>query len=56
LFAASGAISPCMHMSFIDRRYSHSIGMGLSEWEVILDELILMGYIVKEEPDSDHDE
>jgi hypothetical protein len=31
-------------------------GMGLSEWEVILDELIRMGYIVKEEPDCDHNE
>jgi hypothetical protein len=31
-------------------------GMGLSEWEVILDELIRMGYIAKEEPDSDHNE
>jgi hypothetical protein len=30
--------------------------MGLSEWEVILEELIRMGYIVKEEPDSDHNE
>jgi hypothetical protein len=30
--------------------------MGLSEWEVILDELTHMGYIVKEEPASDNDE
>jgi hypothetical protein len=30
--------------------------MGLSEWVVILDELIRMGYVVKEEPDSDYNE
>jgi hypothetical protein len=30
--------------------------MGLGEWEVILDELICMGYIVKKELDSDHNE
>jgi hypothetical protein len=28
--------------------------MGLSEWEVILDELIHMGYIVKKEHDDEH--
>jgi hypothetical protein len=31
LFAAPDAISPCMRRSFVDRRYSPSIGMGLSE-------------------------
>jgi hypothetical protein len=56
LSAAPGAISLCMRRSFIDRRYSPSTGMGLSEWEVILDELIRMGYIVKEEPNSNHNE
>jgi hypothetical protein len=56
LSAAPGAISPCMWSSFVDRRYSPSTGMGLSQWEVILDELICMGYIVKEELDSDHKE
>jgi hypothetical protein len=30
--------------------------MDLSEWEIILEELTRMGYIVKEEPDSDHNE
>jgi hypothetical protein len=30
--------------------------MGLSEWKIILDELIRMVYIVKEEPDSDCNE
>jgi hypothetical protein len=47
------AISPHMRWSFVNRRYSPLTGMGLSEWEVILDELIHMGYIVKKEPDSD---
>jgi hypothetical protein len=56
LFAAPSAISPLMRTSFVDRRYSPSTGMGLSEWEVILDELIRMGYIVKKELDSDHNE
>jgi hypothetical protein len=39
-----------MKRSFIDRRYSPSTGMSLNEWEVILDELIRMGYIVKDNP------
>jgi hypothetical protein len=51
---SDGAISPRMRRSFVDRWYSPSIGMGLSEWEVILDELIRMGYIVKKEPDDGH--
>jgi hypothetical protein len=42
LSAAPGAISPRMRMSFVDRCYSPSTGMGLSEWEIILDELICM--------------
>jgi hypothetical protein len=45
-----------MRRLFVDRRYSPSTGMGLSEWEVILEELTQMGYIVKEELDSDHNE
>jgi hypothetical protein len=45
-----------MRRSFVDRRYSPSTGMCLSEWEVILDELIHMEYSEKEEPDSDHNE
>jgi hypothetical protein len=56
LSATPGAISPRMRRSFVDRRYSPSTGMGLSEWEVILDELIHMGYIVKKESNSDHNE
>jgi hypothetical protein len=53
LSIAPGTISPRMRRSFVDRRYLPLTGMGLSEWEIILDELIHMGYIVKEEPHSD---
>jgi hypothetical protein len=56
LSVAPGTISPPMRRSFVDRRYSPSTGMGQSEWEIILDELILMRYIVKKEPDSDCNE
>jgi hypothetical protein len=56
LSVAPGAISPHMRRSFVHRRYSPSTGMGLSEWGVILVELIHMGYIVKTEPNSDHNE
>jgi hypothetical protein len=51
--AAPGKISPRMRRSFVHRRYSPSTCMGLSEWEVILEELT---HIVKEEPNSDHNE
>jgi hypothetical protein len=54
LSAAPSAISSCMRRSFVDRRYSPSTSMGLSEWEIIFEELICMGYVVKKEPDSDH--
>jgi hypothetical protein len=53
LSAVPGVISPCMQRSFVDRQYSSSTGMDRREWEVILDQLIHKGYIVKEEPDSD---
>jgi hypothetical protein len=51
---APGAISPHMQRSFVDRRYSPLTDMGLYEWEIVLNELIRMGYIVKKEPDDDH--
>jgi hypothetical protein len=54
LYAAPRATSPCMRWWFIDRRYLPSTSMDHREQEVILDELICMGYIVKEEPNSDH--
>jgi hypothetical protein len=56
LSAAPRAISPRMWRSFVDRQYSPSIGMDLSEWEIILDELTHMGYIVKKEHNSDGNE
>jgi hypothetical protein len=36
----------------MDRWYSPSTGMGRSEWEIILEELTRMGYIVKKEPND----
>jgi hypothetical protein len=54
LSAAPGAISPCMQRSLLDRRYSSSTSMGLCEWEIVLNELIRAGYIVKKEPDDNH--
>jgi hypothetical protein len=42
-----------MRRSFIDRQYSPSTEMDLSEWKIILDELTHMGYIVKKESDCD---
>jgi hypothetical protein len=45
-----------MQRSFVDRQYSPLTDMDLSEWEIILDELTRMGYIVKKEPDSDGNE
>jgi hypothetical protein len=53
---APGAISPCMRRSFVDRRYSPSIGMDRSKWEIILEEIIHMGFIVKQEPVSEGDD
>jgi hypothetical protein len=50
---ASWAIPCQMRRSFVDRQYSPSTGMDRREWEVILDQLIHKGYIVKEELDSD---
>jgi hypothetical protein len=56
LSTAPRAISPHMRRSFVDRQYSPLIDMDLTEWEIILDELTRMGYIVKKEPDSDGNE
>jgi hypothetical protein len=53
LAAAPGAISPHMRRSFVYRQYSPLTGLDQSEWEIILEELTRMSYIVKEEPDSD---
>jgi hypothetical protein len=48
----SGAISPRMRRSFVDRQYSPSTGMDRSEWKIILEELTHMGLLVKQEPVS----
>jgi hypothetical protein len=45
---ASGVISPHMKHTFVDRQYSPSTGMDRSEWEIILEELIRMGFLVKQ--------
>jgi hypothetical protein len=47
---------PRMQRLFVDRQYSPSTGMGLSEWEIILEELTRMGYIVKKELNIDSTE
>jgi hypothetical protein len=56
LSGAPRAISPHMRRSFVDKQYTPSIGMGLSEWKISLEELTRVGYIVKKEPDSDGNE
>jgi hypothetical protein len=53
LSAAPRAISPRTRRSFVDRQYSPSTGMDRREWEINLDQLLRMGYIVKKEHDSD---
>jgi hypothetical protein len=45
-----------MKRSFAEGRYSPWTGMDRSEWEIILEHLIRMGYIAKEEPVSDTSE
>jgi hypothetical protein len=47
---AARAVSPRMRCSFVDRQYSPSTGMDRSEWEMILGELVHMGFLVKHEP------
>jgi hypothetical protein len=54
LSAAAGAISPHMQRSLLDRRYSPLTAMGLCEWEIVLNELIQAGYIIKKQPDDNH--
>jgi hypothetical protein len=41
LAAALGAISPHMRRSFVDRKYSPSTSMDRSEWEIILEDLLI---------------
>jgi hypothetical protein len=54
LFVAPSVISPCMQRSLLDRRYSPLTGMCLCEWEIVLNELIHVGYIIMKEPDDNH--
>jgi hypothetical protein len=54
LSAAPGAISPRMQRSLLDRHYSPSTDMCLYEWEIVLNELVHAGYIVKKEPNDNH--
>jgi hypothetical protein len=56
LSAAAGAISPGMWRSFVDRQYSPSTSIDQSEWEIILEELTRISYIVKKELNSDDGE
>jgi hypothetical protein len=44
-----------MKRSFVDRHYSPLTCMDWSEWEITLEQLICMGYIVKKEPISETD-
>jgi hypothetical protein len=48
-----GLFPPRMRHSFVDRQYSPSTSMYHSEWEIILGELIHMGFLVKHEPVSE---
>jgi hypothetical protein len=52
LVNASGAISPRLRRSFVDRQYSPSTGMDRSEWQIILEQHTYMGFLVKQEPIS----
>jgi hypothetical protein len=53
---ASSDISPRIKRSFVERWYSPSTGMDWSEWEIILEQLLIMGLIVKEEVVSETDD
>jgi hypothetical protein len=43
-----------MRRSFVDRQYSPMTGMAGSEWEIILEERICMGFLVKHELVSEY--
>jgi hypothetical protein len=45
----SSDLSPHVRRSFIERRYSPSTGLFRNHWEIILEQLLAMGLIVKEE-------
>jgi hypothetical protein len=52
----SDNISPRIKRSFVERRYSPSIGKDRSEWEIILEQLLIIGLIEKEEVVSENDD
>jgi hypothetical protein len=56
LVDAPRAILPRMRRSFVDMKYLPLTSMDRSEWEIILEELIRMRFIVKEEPVSEGDD
>ena len=49
----SEVLPPRIRDSFLEMRYSPSTGMERSEWEVIFEQFLSMGLIVKEEVHSD---
>jgi hypothetical protein len=49
-------ILPRMKRSFAERQYLPSTSMDRSEWELILKQLIIMSYVVKEEAVSETDD
>jgi hypothetical protein len=51
---ASGDISPRMKWPFAERQDSPSTGMDQSEWRIILEQILIMGLIVKEEVVSEN--
>jgi hypothetical protein len=53
LVDATRTVSPQMRRSFVNRQYSPSASMDHSEWEVILEELLRMGFLVKNEAVSE---
>jgi hypothetical protein len=53
---ASEYISPHIKRSFVKRRYSPSTSMDWRECEIILEQLIIMGYVVKQEVVSEIDD
>jgi hypothetical protein len=45
----SGDLSPRVRNSFLERRYSPSTGMEFHKWQIVLEQFMAIGMIVKEE-------
>jgi hypothetical protein len=45
----SGDLPPIVKKSVQEGRYSPSTGMEMSEWQIILEQFIMMGVVVKEQ-------